>query len=137
MILVLAFSVHAVEVNINQYLEDLDNTKTNLNSNLEVFSNGAKALIGDFDANLKLEKINGETENIKIVFKDQQIKTLEKGKLENPDLTLELKEITINEIVNSEDPKKEIKNKLKNSEIKYTAHNFWLKIKLKIALKFL
>ena len=95
----------------------VEHGKLVMNTNLDLMVGNAKSLIGDFTANFKFKRLNGNIDKITLVFEDEKIKTFDYGETEDSDIDILVDEKTIIDITLSKDPKSELTRALKNHDI--------------------
>ena len=141
-LLLLSFTVFADNENkktidYSKYFDNLGEVKSQLNSNIQGLSGVAKNFIGNERVNINFTTQDKGIMQMHAIINNGQVETLEKENLKGSDLDIYIKEKDIDEIVNSDEPKKELKVKLENGEIKYKTHGFFKGLKLKIVKMFL
>lgn len=135
--LVFAQTENNKAVDFNQYINDLPQLKDTLNSYMGKLPGFAKPFVSNDKINLHFIRESGEVVDIHAELKGGKVNVLDKGNLDKADIELTIKESDVNEIINSNNPRKAVKDKLNSGSISYKVNGFFKGLKFKLLKSFL
>ncbi len=112
---------------VNLTEDNTDKLKSSYNENMDQIPGIAKKLIGDQRINLYLEN-----QSLRAEMDQARIETLEKDKWEEPSLEIWMDTKDATEILESEEPGKELQQKLKSDDIRYQEHGIVNRLKFAV-----
>ena len=125
-------------VAVDDMVNNLDDTKTSFNKNVEYMPDYAKTVFGNERINLNITRESGEVNIVGIITEEGVVVEMVNGSIENATLNIQTDEKTINEIVESEDQITTFREAFDEEEIEFKATRFGLKVKMwfaKLVLK--